>query len=131
MGTLTYDYQNSTVVLGPLATVAEPHSYDLCERHLNHLTVPKGWDVVRLEINYEEVAPSEDDLMALVEAVREAATQPVGEAVGGFTSLHQDAALPTTGRRRGHFEVFDGSVEGDARAEDAQSEPPQPGPFSS
>ena len=29
--TLTYVYAEQTAVLGPLATFAEPHSYDLCE----------------------------------------------------------------------------------------------------
>ena len=30
--TLTYVYADQTAVLGPLATYAEPHAYDLCER---------------------------------------------------------------------------------------------------
>ncbi|HYF72740.1 MAG TPA: DUF3499 family protein, partial [Nocardioides sp.] len=29
--TLTYVYADQTAVLGPLATFAEPHAYDLCE----------------------------------------------------------------------------------------------------
>ncbi|NDF57019.1 MAG: DUF3499 family protein, partial [Actinobacteria bacterium] len=28
--TLTYIYSDSTAVLGPLSTYAEPHNYDLC-----------------------------------------------------------------------------------------------------
>ena len=31
--TLTYVYADQTAVLGPLATYAEPHAYDLCEVH--------------------------------------------------------------------------------------------------
>ena len=40
--TLTYVYSDSTVVLGPLATYAEPHAYDLCDDHAARLlaTVP-------------------------------------------------------------------------------------------
>ena len=33
VATLTYVYRESTAVLGPLATYAEPHTYDLCSRH--------------------------------------------------------------------------------------------------
>ena len=74
MATLTYDYQNSTAVLGPLATTAEPHAYDLCETHAEHLTAPRGWQVVRLQTSFDPAPPSPDDLLALVDAVREAAT---------------------------------------------------------
>ena len=47
VATLTYDYGDSTAVLGPLSTQAEPHAYDLCEVHAERLTVPRGWQVVR------------------------------------------------------------------------------------
>ena len=63
MATLTYDYKDSTVVLGPLATAADPNSYDLCDEHA----------VVRLATNFEPAPPSGDDLLALVDAVRRAA----------------------------------------------------------
>jgi hypothetical protein len=45
--TLTYVYADSTAVLGPLSQKAEPHSYDLCERHSQRLSAPQGWQVVR------------------------------------------------------------------------------------
>lgn len=74
MATLTYVYSDSTAVLGPLATYAEPHSYDLCEAHASRLTAPRGWEVVRLTVDEQlPTGPSHDDLLALVEAVREAA----------------------------------------------------------
>nr|BFE86693.1 hypothetical protein GCM10020093_092940 [Planobispora longispora] len=69
--TLTYVYADSTAVLGPLATYAEPHCYDLCAEHAERLTAPRGWEVVRLPT--EGVPPSTDDLEALANAVREAA----------------------------------------------------------
>ncbi len=47
VSTLTYVYADSMVVLGPLSRVAEPHSYDLCVRHAERMSVPKGWQVVR------------------------------------------------------------------------------------
>ena len=46
--TLTYVYRDSTAVLGPLAAYVEPHCYDLCAAHADRMTVPIGWEVVRL-----------------------------------------------------------------------------------
>jgi len=83
--TLTYVYRDSTAVLGPLATYAEPHCYDLCAEHSERLTAPVGWELVRLPV--EDVRPSTDDLEALADAVREAAkpsasaAEPVGQGV--------------------------------------------------
>ncbi|MBV9058427.1 MAG: DUF3499 domain-containing protein [Pseudonocardiales bacterium] len=72
VATLTFVYADSTAVVGPLATYSEPHSYDLCERHALRLTAPRGWDVVRHDGQFAEPEPSDDDLTALAEAVREA-----------------------------------------------------------
>lgn len=47
VATLTYDYADSMVVLGPLSRQAEPHTYDLCARHAERLSAPQGWQVVR------------------------------------------------------------------------------------
>ena len=75
VATLTYVYADSTAVLGPLAQHAEPHSYDLCVPHAERLTAPRGWEVVRLLPDFEPLAPSRDDLLALADAVREALTR--------------------------------------------------------
>lgn len=72
VATLTYTYSESTVVVGPLASSAEPHAYDLCATHAQRLTVPRGWDVVRLAIDFSPRDPSDEDLMALADAVRRA-----------------------------------------------------------
>jgi hypothetical protein len=76
VATLTYVYADSTAVVGPLATYAEPHSYDLCEEHGSRLTAPRGWEVVRLDIDGSRPVPTVDDLEALADAVREAARPP-------------------------------------------------------
>ncbi|MDI2099437.1 DUF3499 family protein [Ruicaihuangia caeni] len=47
VSTLTYDYADSMAVLGPLSLAPEPHSYDLCARHAERMSVPQGWQVVR------------------------------------------------------------------------------------
>lgn len=67
--TLTYAYAESTAVIGPLAPAAEPHSWDLCERHAEKITAPLGWEMLRVD-NIE--LDDDDDLTALAEAVREA-----------------------------------------------------------
>ena len=83
IATLTYVYSDSTAVVGPLATYAEPHTYDLCSGHAEGLTAPRGWEIVRLSGEYVEPPPTHDDLLALANAVREAGKprlteQPVG-----------------------------------------------------
>lgn len=95
MATLTYVYAESTAVLGPLATYAEPHSYDLCATHADRLTVPRGWEVLRLAL---PAAPprSADDILALAEAVREPG-QPGEDAHDG--APRQGAAAHRGGDR--------------------------------
>jgi hypothetical protein len=73
VATLTYAYADSTAVLGPLAPYVEPHTYDLCARHSERLTAPRGWDVLRIEDTEADTAPRGDDLLALADAVGEAA----------------------------------------------------------
>ncbi len=90
VATLTYVYADCTAVLGPLATYAEPHCYDLCQAHSERLTAPRGWEVVRLQPDPDALKPSSDDLETLAEAVREAgrlreAPAPVEPAVPAGT----------------------------------------------
>ncbi|MEV7173735.1 DUF3499 domain-containing protein [Streptomyces sp. JL4002] len=103
VATLTYVYADSTAVLGPLATYAEPHCYDLCAEHSERLTAPRGWDVVRLSDGSGPSRPSGDDLEALANAVREAARPPSRPAENGG----QGQGGQTTGEtRRGHLRVL-------------------------
>ena len=98
--TLTYIYADSTAVLGPLATFAEPHAYDLCEFHARKLTVPNGWTVIKEEISQSGSGPTEDDLMAIADAVREAAaTIPQNIEVAS----EQEQSASHIGVRRGHL----------------------------
>jgi hypothetical protein len=73
--TLIYIYSDSTAVLGPLSTFAEPHTFDFCSEHSEKLTVPKGWNVIRHETGTNEIEPSAEDLIAIADAVREVAKQ--------------------------------------------------------
>lgn len=107
VATLTYVYADSTAVLGPLATYAEPHCYDLCARHSESLTVPRGWEVLRLAMPNTPQQPGPDDLLALADAVREAASKPVADSAErrtGHSPLEAPAA--TEGVRRGHLRAL-------------------------
>lgn len=75
--TLTYVYSESTAVVGPLATFSEPHAYDLCAVHGDRLKVPHGWNVIKQELDGLNQGPTEDDLMAIADAVREVASREV------------------------------------------------------
>lgn len=112
IATLTYVYSDSTAVLGPLATYAEPHTYDLCSSHAEGLTAPRGWEVVRLSGEYVEPEPSHDDLLALANAVREAGRPRLSEypepaAVHGQVRAADESASGAieTGRR-GHLRIL-------------------------
>ena len=109
MATLTYVYSDRAAVLGPLATYAEPHTYDLCSAHATRLTAPRGWDVVRLATEYPEPQPSTDDLLALADAVREAG-RPRRAAVP--EPVETGPTVVAGEVRRGHLRVLRGSAEG-------------------
>ena len=103
--TLPYVYADQTAVLGPLATYAEPHAYDLCEVHSDRLSAPRGWEVLRL-VHDDPHAHSSDDLLALADAVREAA---------------QPRPAPESGQERAPFEMREVARKGHLRV--LRSEP--------
>jgi hypothetical protein len=120
VATLTFVYSDSTAVVGPLATVREPHSWDLCVTHAGRITAPRGWELVR-HAGPLPSHPDEDDLVALADAVREGRDGvAAGAPVHGFSDPHpvssaapaagvfaSAAQRPTgTGRRRGHLRVL-------------------------
>jgi hypothetical protein len=108
IATLTYVYSDQTAVLGPLATYAEPHTYDLCVAHAKGLTVPRGWDVIRLLEEYADPGPTQDDLLALADAVRDAGQPRQGAsavaAVGGRSDAEMEGTVETG--RRGHLRIL-------------------------
>ncbi len=112
VATLTYVYSDRAAVLGPLATYAEPHTYDLCAEHASRLTAPRGWDVVRLAGDYSEPEPTHDDLLALADAVREAARPaPPPVAATGGAGPGLPAGADGELARRGHLRVLRGAGE--------------------
>ena len=126
MATLTFVYMDSTAVVGPLATVREPHSWDLCVLHAGRITAPRGWELVR-HAGPLPTQPDEDDLVALADAVREGRdgvssmsgsgmAQPANgfsDPTGGPVAAPGAGLLAppaqrakTAGRRRGHLRVL-------------------------
>lgn len=105
-------YADSTAVLGPLSTTAEPHSYDLCIDHAARLTAPRGWEVVRLTPDFVDSGPSRDDLLALADAVREAGRPRTGTlpaVAEPAARLAPAAALAESNApRRGHLRILRG-----------------------
>ncbi len=88
-------------MLGPLSTYAEPHAYDLCDVHAERLSAPRGWDVLRLAREWSTPGPSNDDLLALADAVRDAG-RPVIVPAAAVDAEH---GMRETSRR-GHLRVL-------------------------
>lgn len=102
--TLTYVYSESTAVVGPLATYSEPHAYDLCAVHGARLKVPHGWNVIKQELDGQTQGPTDDDLMAIADAVREVARKEIPEG----THLDSSSVQQQIGRR-GHLRAVPSS----------------------
>ena len=45
--TLTADYADRVMAVGPLSPERTPPALDLCERHCEALTPPEGWQLLR------------------------------------------------------------------------------------
>lgn len=108
VATLTYVYADSTAVLGPLATFAEPHTYDLCADHASRTTAPRGWEVVRLVSDFSSLPDPTDDLTAVADAVRTQAprsdSRAAGQEPGGSREHSSDVAVG--GGRVGRLRVL-------------------------
>lgn len=74
---MTYDYAESTAVIGPLSPVATQGAFDLCTMHAETVTVPRGWQMIRLRTEFEPTPPSQTDLMALADAIRATSQEDV------------------------------------------------------
>ena len=111
VATLTYAYADRAVVVGPLATYAEPHTYDLCLEHAERMTAPRGWEVVRVGGEFPEPALAADDLLALAGAARAAGRPraPRGSdprtASRGQADAEAGSGAVESGRR-GHLRIL-------------------------
>ena len=111
LATLTYNYADSQVVIGPLSRRAEPHTYDLCGEHARRTTAPRCWEVLRLELpeHYESLDADGFSLGNLVDDNVACLGEGLGHGGGlaGETGLRiRDAVNDLAGA------LFDGLGEG-------------------
>ncbi|WP_296106704.1 DUF3499 family protein [uncultured Corynebacterium sp.] len=65
--TLVYSHAEETVIVGPLSSDDNPHSWDLCAHHSRQFRPPEGWTVIRDEPDVDDV----DDVTALLDSVND------------------------------------------------------------
>ncbi|WP_338401718.1 DUF3499 domain-containing protein [Flaviflexus huanghaiensis] len=92
--TMTYNYGEATAVVGPLSPVAQKGALDLCENHAQSVTVPRGWTMVRLVTEYEPAPPSDNDLMALANAIKEASRRRAPEPKPAERQVRRRSDVP-------------------------------------
>lgn len=98
VATLSYNYSEQVAHLAPIHGVVEPHTYDLCLKHSQSLTVPRGFTIVIDEISKEDAA-TDEDFNAIATAVRNVLND---EDESG--DLNQPAKSEL--RRRGHLRAL-------------------------
>ncbi len=96
---MTYVHADACVVVGPLSRRAEPGAHDLCLDHAAKLTPPVGWELIRIDGGQAPPERTHDDLLAIADAVREAAGRPTDSAA-------QRAEEAPPGRRHGHLRII-------------------------
>ncbi|WP_407647387.1 DUF3499 family protein [Brevibacterium atlanticum] len=108
---MTYVHADATVVIGPLGRRAEPGAHDLCAEHAAKLTPPVDWQLIRIESGQAPPERSRDDLLAIADAVREAAdradvrsTHTETGAAGPERTSSSDQAQ--SGRKHGHLRII-------------------------
>ncbi|WP_026162084.1 DUF3499 domain-containing protein [Corynebacterium ulceribovis] len=107
VATLTYAYSESTAVVGPLAAVAEPHSWDLCAYHAERITAPLGWEL--LKYTPAPTIDEEEELTALAEAVRRAGEKTMAEE----PAQHRHPVHRGRHRGKGHLRLVVDTGEAD------------------
>ncbi|RAV31408.1 DUF3499 family protein [Corynebacterium heidelbergense] len=74
VATLDFNYAEQTATIGPLRVLPSPHTWDLCEEHAQRTSVPQGWELhVRMDAEDNTADADEEDLLALAQAVQQAA----------------------------------------------------------
>lgn len=126
VSTLTYNYADSTIVLGPLSQRAEPHAYDLCEKHARQLTAPVGWEMLRL-ISHDDDGtapePEPDDLLALAHAVQDRPERHEKPEPPADNEPDEDTSVHRVDRRVKPAEPSDAPRDGSGPAGPARGRP--------
>jgi hypothetical protein len=106
VSSLTFVYEDSTLVVGPLARTADPNAYDLCEEHAAKMTPPRGWTMLRVAGTADAV----DDLVALAAAIDPPA-QPEDEGPAAQRSAARANGRPAAQPAERHLHVVRSSDE--------------------
>lgn len=101
---MTYVHADATVVIGPLGRRAEPGAHDLCAEHAAKLTPPVDWQLIRIDSGQAPPERSHDDLLAIADAVREAADRADQTPARNASGPSDDPAA--SGRRHGHLRII-------------------------
>ncbi|MFP7695682.1 DUF3499 domain-containing protein [Trueperella sp. LYQ143] len=117
VATMTYGYREATGVLGPLSPVLQPGALDLCKHHAETVTVPVGWNMIRLVTEFDDAPPSPDDLLALADAIRETSKRDVPPPQPAQREIRRPRTDVSPGpRTRPRFAVIDGGHSEDETA---------------
>ena len=104
VNTLTYVYADQTAVLGPLATYAEPHAYDLCDLHSERLSAPRGWEVLRLAPDPSSPGPAAPTTCSPWPTP--SARRPARSSAPAARPVDHGGDDPRNGAKRGHLRVL-------------------------
>lgn len=107
--TLVYSHAEETVIVGPLSSDDNPHSWDLCAHHSTQFRPPEGWTVIRDEPDVDDVTalldsvndPQSDDACFGAGSGARATDAPQGDAPQGAVADIQDTISRLNGHRRG------------------------------
>ncbi|WP_256329883.1 DUF3499 domain-containing protein [Corynebacterium jeikeium] len=98
VATLEFNYAEQLAIVGPLSVSGNPHRWDLCENHARRTTVPQGWTLEFADETTagEEIASEadEEDLMALAEAVQQAAEHETQAKAQPAPRLYRRSEIP-------------------------------------
>ena len=96
VATLRYNYGARVATVGSLDAQSDPHSWDLCSRHLGRLSVPEGWTLDHVDGGVSEDF-SDEEMQVLAEAL--AADDGDGQA-DGLGQPGRPGRTDTTGPRK-------------------------------
>lgn len=103
IATLVYAYSEKTAIVGPLTAVAEPHAWDLCQRHSENISAPVGWDLVRID---QVSVDDEEELTALANAVKEAGRVTTGLVDAARDPIEYDAKRDYTNPETSNHPIY-------------------------
>lgn len=113
---MTYNYSEATAVIGPLSPTPLAGAFDLCMDHAHSITVPVGWQMVKLVTEFEPAPPSSDDLMALANAIRETSRKEVPPPEPAKREVRRVQPKSAPPHARPKFSVIEGGAADDDAA---------------